>query len=397
MSPARSDVLFVNHAAELGGGELALFDHVARQAGRAPGLRVLLLSDGPLHARLTAAGVAVELLDAGSVLDIRRGDGARALQRAPRLLRLVLALARRFRAARLVYANSQKAFVAAALATVVQPRPLIWHLHDILDPQHFSGLMRRIAIDLGNRCASLVVANSLATRDAYRAAGGRVAVAVVYNGIDPLPYETADRTASRIALAEAIGSGDAPLLGVFGRLAAWKGQHVAVRALTFLPECHLVLVGGALFGEEPYAAELRALAGRMGVIDRVHFLGFRSDMASLMTGVDIALHCSTAPEPFGRVIVEAMMARTPVIATAAGGALEIVEHGCSGILVPPDDDAALASAIRDLLDDPVSAARLAVAGHIRARALFSLDAATERLAAIVDTVAAGLPVLGTSD
>lgn len=380
--------VFVNHSAEPGGGELALLDLVRDT----PGARVLLFADGPFAAMLEAAGVTPQLVEAGAVLDIRRDDGLLAsLAKAPALAALTLRLARALRAGDVIYANSQKAFVATALAAPLARRPLIWHLHDILTASHFSGPIRRVAVALSNRVARAVIANSEATAEAYRAAGGRRPVTVVHNGIDPRPFDALDRDRQRAALAAAIGSGDAPILGLFGRLAPWKGQHVAIEALARTRDAHLVLIGGALFGEHEHQAALRRQVDASGLDGRVHFLGFRSDVPALMAGVDLALHCSTAPEPFGRVIAEAMMAGVPVIATAAGGALEIVEDGRSGLLVPPGDAAALAAAIGTLLGDRVGTARLAEAGRARARAHFGLDASVARIHAVVAAVGGSRP------
>lgn len=377
-------VAFVNHSAEPGGGELALLDLV----GATPGAQVLLFADGPFVPMLERVGVTPRIIDAGAVLDIRRDAGLlKLLFKLPALAALVARLASALRGSDVAYANSQKAFVASALAAPLTRRPLIWHLHDILTETHFSGPVRRVAVGLSNRFAHSVIANSQATADAYIAAGGRRPVTVAHNGIDPRPFDPSAREALRAALAADIGSGTAPILGIFGRLASWKGQHVAIDALSRIPEAHLVLVGGALFDEAPHEAALRRQVADAGLSERVHFLGFRSDVAALMGGVDIALHCSTAPEPFGRVIVEAMMAGTPVIASAAGGALEIVEEGKSGLLTPPSDAQSLATAINGLLRDPDRARQLAETGRARAMAHFSLDSSIAQLHAIIAKVA----------
>ena len=377
-------VTFVNHSAELGGGELALLD-LARATPRA---RAVLLSDGPLNALLAEAGTMVRTIDAGRVLEIRRTDGLlAALGKCPGLFALGLRLASEIRRSEVVYANSQKAFVAVALAAFLTRRPLLWHLHDILDGAHFSGPIRKVAITLSNRFAHGVIANSIATADAYRKAGGRSPVTVIHNGIDSAKFDPGKRTQYRAELASAIGSGSSPIIGLFGRLAAWKGQHVAIEALTQMPGVHLVLVGGALFDETPYENDLRAQVAAANLTDRVHFLGFRQDIPELMGGVDVAIHCSTAPEPFGRVIVEAMMAGTPVIASAAGGALEIVDDGETGLLVPSDAPELLATALRKLFDDPAGAQRMATQALGMATSRFSLDASVTRLHAQIATAA----------
>ena len=127
------------------------------------------------------------------------------------------------------------------------------------------------------------------------------------------------------------------------------------------PEVQVVLVGDALFGEDAYVERLKLRAAKPDLAGRVHFLGFQQDVPRLMRAMDVIVHCSTAPEPFGLVIVEGMLARRPVIASAAGGALEIMT-GESGLLVAPGDATALRSAITRLLENPELARRLAEEG-----------------------------------
>ena len=134
-----------------------------------------------------------------------------------------------------------------------------------------------------------------------------------------------------------------------------------------------MIVGDALFGEESYAAEVRTLASQLGLDARVHWLGFRNDVPTLMRAVDVLVHTSTAPEPFGRVIAEGMLAERPVIATAGGGASEIVRAGVTAWQVQPNDPAALAAAIGEVLANPSRAREIAAAGRADALARFTLD------------------------
>jgi glycosyltransferase involved in cell wall biosynthesis len=381
-------VLLLDHSGELGGGELSLFDYAG--STQLP-VRVAVFEPGPFVDRLAGAGITVEVIAAGAVLDVRRDNGiAKALRIVPSLTRSILALARRMRRAQLVYANSQKALVVAALANGIARRPLIWHLHDIMTAAHFSGTMRRVAIGLSNRFATHLIANSYATELSYREAGGTLPVSVVYNGIDPAPFADVDRAGVRAALSRDAGVPEGtPIVALFGRLSSWKGQDVAIAAIAAVPDVHLVLVGSAMFGDAAFEAALRRDVSVRGIGDRVHFLGFRGDVAALMTCVDVIVHASTAPEPFGRVIAEAMMAGTPVIASAAGGAMEIVEDG-TGVLVPPGDVDALAAAIRRLIADPVASATMATRARAMAMARFALPVATARTDAVVLTTAPGI-------
>ena len=188
---------------------------------------------------------------------------------------------------------------------------------------------------LANRTVVRVIANSRATAAAFVESGGKSKlVRVVYNGIDPAPFELTT-PAELEALEKELGLAEASIVGVFSRLAPWKGQHVLLDALPHLPAVHALLVGDALFGERTYAESLRVRARSLGVADRVHFLGFRKDVPRLMRLSDVVVHTSTAPEPFGRMIVEGMMADKPVVASRAGGATEIIEDKVNGYLVPP--------------------------------------------------------------
>lgn len=360
-------ILFLDHTGMLGGAELSLLD-IARHF-RAEG-RVLLFGDGPFRGRLQEAGVAVTVEPAGEALQRVRRDGgpAAALRSAPAVLRLARRVAAEARTCDVLYANSQKSLVIAALAARRTGRPLVWHLRDLLTPEHVSGLNRRTAVALANTSAKLVIGNSAATAAAFVAAGGRRSLAaVVHNGIDPRPFDDAVADSGGAAVPPG-----APVVGVFGRLAPWKGQHVLLDALPRLPGVHALVVGDALFGEEAYAERLRARARELGVAARTHFLGFRGDVPALMKACDVVVHTSTSPEPFGRVLVEAMLAGRPVVASAAGGALEVVEDGVSGLLAPPGSSVALAAVVERLLGDPCLRRRLRRAGRQRALERFAL-------------------------
>jgi len=195
----------------------------------------------------------------------------------------------------------------------------------------------------------------------------------VYNGIDPASFTSF--TAGQLQhLRSELGLSGHLVVGMFSRLAPWKGQHVLLEALSDLPHVQALFVGSALFeGDESYADALHRRVSALELQDRVHFLGFRDDVPTLMQLVDVVVHASTAPEPFGRVIAEAMLAGTPVVATRAGGAAEIVDAGRTGLLVEPGDPAALKEVLRDLLDDRTRARTLARTARSEAFRRFSVS------------------------
>ncbi len=174
-----------------------------------------------------------------------------------------------------------------------------------------------------------------------------------------------------------------PTFGIVGHLLEWKGQHVflaaAARVLAAVPEARAFVVGGAPAGVAAYVRRLQALARELGIEGRVCFTGFREDVPALMRMLDVVVHASIEPEPFGRVIVEAMALGRPVVATAAGGPLEIIRPGVNGLLVPPDDAPALAAAILALLADRERALRLGARGARDVAERFSVSAHAARM------------------
>jgi glycosyltransferase involved in cell wall biosynthesis len=360
-------ILFVSHTGTMSGAELVLRDVVRPWTGST----AFLFEDGALTEALRGQGLEIRLARRGAGLSDLRRDASplQALPKLGRLAALAFEIARAARACDVVYANSQKAFLISALAARIVGRPLIWHLHDILDGAHFGRAQRILQVRLANACASRVVVPSQAAADAFVQAGGRRSlIRVVPNGLDldrdPRPPA---------ALRAELGLPPGPLVGVFSRIAPWKGQDVLIEALAGLPGIGCIVVGAPLFGEDAFAAELRERAAARGLSDRVLFLGQRADVPRLMQAVDVVVHPSVDPEPFGRTLVEAMLAGVPVIATDAGASTEILDGGAAGTLVPPRQAAPLASAIAALLDDPAAfAARTRLA---RERALARYGAA----------------------
>ena len=371
----RSRVLFLDHVGVMGGAELAILD-VARAYRDTS--TVVLFADGPFRGRLASEGIRVEVVEGSRQLQaVKRETRLPSLGALTGMLSLVRRLVPIARQYDCLHANSQKAFVIACLVGMIARRPVIWELNDLLTTDHFSRVNIKVDVALANTCAVRVIANSRASAAAFVEQGGRPdLLRVVHNGISAAPFDaiTGDEiTAARREL----GLGDAALIGIFSRLGEWKGQHVALEALAGVPAAHLLLVGDALFGEEAYAASLRAQAARLGLGDRVHFLGFRSDVPRLMRTVDIVAHTSSAPEPFGRVVVEGMLAQRPVIATGAGGVPEIVSAG-TGVLVPPGDATALAAAFTRLLSHPEFAAGVARKGREHATTHFTVEEMVDR-------------------
>lgn len=379
-------LLLVDHTGELGGAEYILLD-VARHYG--PRCHVVLFADGPLRERLEAAGIGVTVLQAEKgLLGVGRGGGAlRALASAPAVARMAWRLARIARGFDVLYPNSQKAAVVTMLVGRLVHRPVVWHLHDILSAEHFAAMQRKLVVRLANATVRGVIVNSEATRAAFVACGGNPArVQVVLNGVDEAEF-TGIEPFDAEEVRRSLGLAGVKLVGLFGRLTPWKGQHVLVEALAALPGVHALMVGEALFGEDDYRERLRAQAARLGVADRVHWLGFRTDVPRLMRAVDVVVHTSTSPEPFGRVIVEGMLAKRPVLATDHGASRELLGAE-DAMLGPPGDAAHLAAAItRTLAMPPEQVRALTERNAERAQRLFPLRRMMQGIEGALDLAA----------
>jgi len=345
-------VAFVTHSAALSGAEL----FVARVAAAARSIHpvVVLGEHGPLEQRLADSGVETVVVPLGDAArDRSAGSG---LQSVPRALwttaRTTLALRTTLRSRRIdvVTTHSAKAHVYGAVAARMAGIPVVAHVHDVARGDHlstFNGLVLRAAI---GALSSHRVANSAMTRDSLGRAGRTTAV-----------------VGCPAALPQIGPAPDGPLvLGMFGRLAPWKGQDLAIRAFAAadavgLPaDARLRIVGGALFDRDrAYAATLEQLVTDLGLEARVDFTGHVTDVASELSGCHAVVHASRRPEPFGQVVVEAMAAAD------AGGPADLLDHDRSGLLVDPEDTAALARALVRLADAPTRD-RLAAAARTAA-------------------------------
>ena len=374
-------IFFLDQSGKPGGAELCLIDIAKPYKDRC---LVGLFAEGSFRNLLQQNHIPVQVLTTQAIEVRKESSLAQGLGSLGQLIPLIAKVVQQAREFDLIYANTQKALVVGALASFFSRRPLVYHLHDILSPEHFSKTNRSIAVTCANRFASLVIANSQASQAAFVAAGGRPDITkVVYNGFDKKNYQSQESDVRQIR--QQLGIDGQFVVGHFSRLAPWKGQHILIEALAKSPQqVTAILVGDALFGEQEYVQHLHQQVTRLGLENRVKFLGFRSDIPLLMSACDLVAHTSTAPEPFGRVIVEGMLCGTPVVAAKAGGAIELVEHGVNGFLVTPAKPDELAQVITTCLKEPEKTATIAENAQAIARQRFDVTAINQQIAELLD-------------
>ncbi len=377
-------ILFLDQSGKPGGAELCLID-IAKPYRQ--DCLVGLFADGSFRDLLVQNQIPVQILTNQEIQVRKESSFAKGLGSLTQLLPLISKVAKIAIDYDVIYANTQKALVVGALASFLSRRSLVYHLHDILSLEHFSKTNRRIAVTLANRFASLVIANSIASKTAFIEAGGRADITeIVYNGFDSKLYQSNETDVKQ--LRHELGLEDKFIIGHFSRLSPWKGQHILIDAVfQSSPEVTAILVGDALFGEQNYVQQLHQQVAKLGLENRVKFLGFRDDIPQLMSACDLVAHTSTAPEPFGRVIVEAMLCGKPVIAAKAGGAMEIVTHSVDGFLVTPNQPQKLAEVINTCVREVEKTTILANNARMSAIARFDIEVINTQISNLLNRLA----------
>ena len=217
-----------------------------------------------------------------------------------------------------------------------------------------------------------------------------------YTIYDPVDLAVADIAASRrdVIRAEWRLPANAIAIGIFGRVVEWKGQmqfvNAVVGAMRADPRIRGFIVGDQSDGGPEYFDRVREVIRDSGIADRFVLTGYRSNVDDYFAAMDVVVHASISPEPFGMVVPEAMAAGRPVIATDAGGPHEIVSHGVDGLLVTPGDVASMEAAMHRLVADAQLRHQMGGAGRRKAVAMFSIEANARRVQAVYDNVLRGV-------
>jgi glycosyltransferase involved in cell wall biosynthesis len=374
-----STVCLMANAVSGGGAERCVLE-LADSLNRHPedGYRPWVLvphPDGPLVRALREARVDYEVIPLPAGFARMGGQrpcrslvaGLSSLPGLVSYFRRVAEAVRR-RRTRLLHANGMKPFLLSALLGRALDVPVLWQLHSMYPPRELR-LLRAI-------CRLFPVELVAVSRAAARHFDGAAAIPVVHNGIDVEHYRREPHRHFHGALGLAPSD---PVIGIVGVLRPGKGQ------LQFLQMAHRILqrrrAGFVIIGDEVYdtlghgtfRAQLRREVERLGMAGAVSFAGFREDAPEAYAGLDVSVHATFDQEAFGRVLIESMSCKVPLVATALDGVVEVVEHERTGLLVPPLDVPAMAAAVERLLDEPLMRKRLGEEGRRAVETRFSLD------------------------
>lgn len=385
-------IVYLSPSGKLGGAERSLLDLLASLRAARPdwSLHLITAGDGPLAHRATALGVASTLVpfpeslarlgDAGAggpagnrvgrLAFLRRCSSA-ATTVAPYTVRLFRAL--RDAAPDLLHTNGFKMHVLGLWARQ-RGVPVLWHIRDhVVSRPVMARLLRSHAL----WCAAAVTNSHRVADDVRSVCAGRLKVYPIHDAIDLREFSPSGPVLDLDTPARMRPSDSGSVrVGLLATMARWKGHDVFLRALSLLPANLPIrgyVVGGALYdteGSECSLVGLRSLAAKLCIAGKVGFVDFVDHPAAAMRALDIVVHASTEPEPFGRVIGEAMACGRAVIASRAAGATELIAAGIDALLYEPGDAAALAERIAILANNPELRAGLGRAGRSAAERCF---------------------------
>ncbi len=369
-------VLFLNSSSDRYGSSRILIEvvKVYKNAGATP--IVVLSESGPLQLHLRDIGVEVRIQNLG-ILRRKYVNPRGVLNR----------IGKNFKAYRfldklhlefdfnLVYSNTLAVVVGAQWAKW-HSLPHIWHIHEILlGPPPLIGLLRKM-LDSTTPCP-IVVSNAVKLHWEQRLKNSKPTV--IHNGI---PYEEF-LNAEKIPTQELGIAENSLIITMVGRINPGKGQmfflQMAKQISLTCPHCHFLLVGDPFPGYENLEEEMRDFIIQNRLETCVSNLGFREDIASILRTTDVFVLPSILPDSLPTVILEAMAAACPVVATHSGGASEMVVDGETGYLFPINDLEKGVSALIKLILDKELREKFANAGRNRVLEEFSLDSFRENI------------------
>jgi glycosyltransferase involved in cell wall biosynthesis len=259
-------------------------------------------------------------------------------------------------------------------------------VHGFYTPHFYSRIMAR-----GDRV--IAVSRALGSYATASLNADPERLRVIPEGIEPDAFDLGWEPDRVAAFRRELGVPEGhAVVAIIGRLTRLKGHTVFLDAMARVverrPETCALIVGAAAPRHAAYADALKARAARLALSGRVVFAGSRADIAEVLQACDLVVSASTQPEAFGRTLVEAMAAGVPVVATAHGGALDIVADGETGHLVQPERPEPLAEAVLKVLGAPDGGRAMGAAGRARVQERFTVDRMVEETLAVYREVVA---------
>jgi glycosyltransferase involved in cell wall biosynthesis len=378
------NILLVNGSSDLYGASRIFFQTAQKLKKNGHQLLVILSEEGALVHELNKVDIPTRIVRLG----VLRKKYFSPLGLANRIRILITAFFTIKKICKeqkidLIYTNTVPVIVGGIASKLLGIKN-VWHIHEIL-PEN--GFQLRFFGWLINYCSSKVIVVSKAVYDNWSSKISADKLVLVYNGIDfpNLSNQANDFRASLDLPTQKI------LVGMIGRVNHYKGQGYFLEIVAELNKhqnnCHFVMVGDAFKGYEYLYDQLSAQKKQLGIENQITDLGYRADIDLVMNSLDIFVLPSIKPDPFPTVILEAMAAQKPVVATRQGGACESVVHALTGYLVPLQDPATVAAYILALAQNESLRNEMGIAGRQRFQSLYSIENFETNIAAAFESIA----------
>lgn len=355
-------VLYIENSGDIAGGGQISFLKLLENIDRTLVEPILVCPfNGNLVSRVEEMGIPVKILsmDSPKKNPIKFFGSVHKLRQLMRSMKVDL-----------VHANTSRSTLYAGLAAKPLELPVIWHVRVI----ESEGKYDRFLTGLCNKL--VVVSKAVEKRFNWLLSKNPEKVAVIHNGVDLrefCPMISGDGVRSEFNIKPNV-----PVAGIVGNLLAWKGQEYFIRAASAVRK----VIPSAMFlvvGDGECRHDLERSSEKLGIRDKIIFTGRRFDIPKLMAAMNVVIHSSITPEPFARVILEAMAMGKPIVAMNEGGVPEAIKDGVNGISIPPKNASLMAQKIIGLLGDRDKAKKMGQAARKCAEEHFSIEANVKKI------------------
>jgi glycosyltransferase involved in cell wall biosynthesis len=349
LNKRKNNILYTTSFSRMiGGGQWSLYYLIKHLQKNTFHPIVLCPAEGELAKRMKGVGAEVVFFDVGRIRYLN-----------PLVIKKFASLIKEKRIALIHTDSTTETFYAGIVARMMRI-PLVWHIR----VSEEEWVVDRILANLSTKL--ILVANAINQRFVWLKDHKKMVV--IHNGIDLEEFDHFPVTSS--IRKEFNVTKDTVLIGCIGRIEKRKGPEYLISAMRDIDNIKLILVGT---GEKEYIRKVKMLCDEFGISDRIMFSGFRDDIPSVLNGIDILVFPSISGEGFPRVILEAMAAGKPVVATDNAGNPEAVEDGLTGYIIPVGNISALAAKIKELVANKKKRMAMGQAGRKRVEEFFTVQ------------------------
>ncbi len=346
-------ILFISHSSIIGGAEISLFTLIQNLDKSKFDISIILFEDGPFCEILKQTGYEpIVIKTSYEILKTKRYELGfipyfilkHLILSIPNVLKIKKII--RNENPNYIHTNTIKAHILGGIAGKISKKPIIWHFRDYIKSSFTKRIIDFFALWLPN----LIITNSNFVASQFPIEM-KNKIITIYNGFDFSSIENLKEP--NLIKKELEININEKIVGIFSRIDPWKGHEFfiefASKIIERFPNIKFIIAGNSTEKEKEYELKLKSKLEELGIKQFFLFIGFKQDVLNYINCVDIVVNPSIEPEPFGRVVMEAMALGKTVVATKNGGPSEIIANGINGFLISNLDPSHWADTIIELL------------------------------------------------